>query len=163
MKENLLKAFEPKPISHYSTVQPEDLIKGLMHHPSLTLMHANTGGMKSLFTLYMASQIAQGKPVLRYPTEQRNVYYIDFEMSDYSIGKRAKDLKIADIPVEQLAYITAPVDDTNFDFSDKQVQKTFIEFIKDSDYEFLILDNLRTGFVVQDENASVSLLRSTTF
>lgn len=154
MTNNLHNAFSPKPISYYSAEEPQALIKDLMHHPSLTLLHANTGGMKSLFSLYMAAQIAEGKPVLGYETEQRNVYYIDFEMSSYSIGKRAKDLDITHIPVNQLAYITSPQDNTNFDFSDGEVQEAFIEFIANTDYEILILDNLRTGFVVQDENAA---------
>lgn len=148
-----MSKFAPRSMSSYMGKDLEYSIENILHHPSLTIVHAPTGGMKSLFILAMMSKVAQGLPFMGNETIQKNVYYVDFEMSERSISKRASDLDLELIPESQLAYVIPP-EDGDFDFSDDEVQDKFCEFMKDNDYDIIVLDNLRTGFTIQDENAA---------
>lgn len=139
-------------LSDFQNADINTLVEGLFNHPSLTLLYAPSGGQKSLLALDMASCVATGGEFLGYKCSQTNTLYIDGEMSDYSIKRRASEMSITGIPINQLGYLTPQ--DNNLDFDDGSTQDDFINYIKESGYKFIVIDNLRVLLGIEDENDS---------
>lgn len=146
--------FNIAPFLRYKDATFKPLVHNLITHPSSTLIHAGSGQMKSLLTLYLVSCIATGRQVFnQLEVEQKNVFYIDCEMSDASIASRARLMNLMDISGHQLSYFSsAAIED--FDLNEKTQQNDLIKFLKANNFEVLVIDNVRSGFNLEDENKS---------
>lgn len=143
---------DAKPLSSFSQYQYTPLIHSVFNKYSLNLIFAPAGGMKSLFCFNLAISLASGEPFLGYQTEKSKVLYLDAEMSHYDIGDRVALFNAEQL--DNLRYLTNG--DTSFDFKDPTHQEAFTQYIKESDYDVIIFDNLRTMALIENENDSSS-------
>ena len=143
-----------KPLNHYKKIQASSLVQDLLNHPTLTLLYAPSGGQKSLVALDFARSVATGGSFLEKPCEQLKTLYVDGEMSDASISRRAEQFGITDIPLERFGYLTPERE--VLDFNDPEVQEYFLEFVEEETYEFVIVDNLRVLLGISDENEATA-------
>lgn len=148
-------------MADFSEAEDGYLVDDFVHHPSLVFLYAPTGGMKSLLALDFARAVATGGNFLERETPQKKVLYLDGEMSDRSISKRSKSMNMDDIPADQLVY-TTPQDKT-LDFNDLDTQDEFIDYIKDENFEFVVIDNLRVLYSIDDENSAACFSSFNTF
>ena len=148
--------FKPTPLSTYKDATFKPLIHNLITHPSATLLHAGSGGMKSLFSMYLTSCIAQGLPLFNeYQVEQKNVFYLDCEMGYASIAQRARMMGLMELDQQVFSYFsTANIED--FSLSDPETQKQLVDSLVANNYEVIVIDNVRTGFRLADENKAES-------
>ena len=148
--------FKPTPLSTYKDAKFQPLIHNLITHPSATLLHAGSGGMKSLFSMYLTSCIARGLPLFdEYQVEQKNVFYLDCEMGYASIAQRARMMNLMELDEQVFSYFsTANI--AEFTLSDNDTQERLIESLVANNYEVIVIDNVRTGFRLTDENKAES-------
>lgn len=151
-------------LSEYKDMIPNtpELITGFMDSTTLTMLYAPSGGMKSLFALGLAHSLATGQDFLGFNTRKSKVLYVDAEMSAKSISKRCDDMGMGSITSDSLGYVT-PEDGPAINLISKDEQEDFIEIIRESDYELIILDNLRTLFLLRDENDAAQFSEINTF
>lgn len=144
--------FKPTPLSTYKDATFKPLIHNLITHPSATMIHAGSGGMKSLFSMYLTSCIASGTPLFgEMKVEQKNVFYLDCEMGKASIAQRARTLNLMELDGSAFSYFsTTHLDD--FNLSDPDTQNDLIKSLVDNKFEVVVIDNVRTGFRLADEN-----------
>lgn len=143
-----------RPLASYQSDPLPDLIEGLVSHPTLLLLYAPSGGMKSLFALDLARSVATGREFLGYQCQQKSVLYVDGEMSNRSIWMRAKEMGITEVSEEQLCYLTPQ--DESLDFDRKSVRNGFIEFVDQREFDLVVFDNLRVLMNLADENDATS-------
>jgi len=139
-----------KPMSHYKEIEANSLVDQLLNHPTLTLLFAPSGGQKSLLALDLARSVAEGGEFLGYKCLQHKTLYVDGEMSNFSISKRAEQFCITELPEEWFGYLTP--DGEVLDFNDAGCQEAFLEFVEQEGYRFIVFDNLRVLLSVVDEN-----------
>ena len=148
--------FKPTPLSTYKDATFKPLIHNLITHPSATLLHAGSGGMKSLFSMYLTSCIAKGTPLFeQLPVEQKNVFYIDCEMGHASIAQRARTMGLMDLDQQVFSYFSTS-NFEGFTLSDPETQEQLINALVTNNYEVVVIDNVRTGFRLADENKAES-------
>ena len=137
---------------HFLNIEPfEQLIDGLFDHPSLTMLHAPSGGMKSYFALALAKAVAQGQSFLgREVKKARKVVYLDSELAPQSVGERLRLLKL-DSNNSNLLFITP--DDIGLDISEPAQQRALEASLIARKCELLIIDNLRTSAAISENNA----------
>lgn len=129
------------------------LIEDILPTQSLTLIYAPTGGQKSLLALDMVRSVATGTDWLNKKSNKSKVVYVDGEMSERNIGMRVESMGLSDIPHCNFNYVaTSLIDEFEFDLNKQSFRKSFIEELKESDCQLLVLDNIRTLTVLKDEN-----------
>lgn len=129
-------------------VQP--LIEDLMSHPTLTLVYAQSGGLKSMLALDMARSVATADTFLGYQVpESKKVLYVDGELSKHTINDRVTLFNLHHIE-DNLKYVA----DAVIDFSDEYTRNDLIAAIKSEGIEFLVLDSIRTLIQMISENSA---------
>lgn len=144
-----------KPLSAYKKSEDSWHIENILAPQTLTLVHAPSGGMKSLFCLSLSIAVASGRDFLKQRTEPSRVLYLDGEMSENSIAKRAELLGGKELSKEQLAYMDASsILDFDFSLSDKEQRELYLQELIDCPYDVIMLDNIRTLCHIINENDS---------
>lgn len=151
-------------LSDYKDEYSTPLIEGFIDAQTLTMVYAKSGVGKSLFTLDLALSVATGGSFLGCKVSNPvPVLYLDGEMNKATVNKRltlfdADDRVDANYRVNDtdLKYYTGDSDGP-VRLSTQENRAGVIEFIKTSQYRFIVLDSLRTLFQVADENASSSV------
>ena len=126
----------------------EQLVDDLLVHPTLVMLHADAGQMKSWLALALAHALAGAGSFLSHNvTKERKVLYLDSEMTDSSIGERLRCLKVPD---QNLLYL---LPEQEIDLSQDEHQNLLFKFLNDGGFKVLVWDNLRTSTLI-DENSS---------
>ena len=153
--DTLKKLLTNTKLSDYQNQYTTPLIHDLMEAKTVTLLYAKSGVGKSFLALQLALAIATGDDFLGYKVNKSiPVLYLDSEMSAPTIHKRlsAHDVygKLSD---HQFKYVSSN-EDCRLSLSTADLRIAFTDFIKESNYRFIVLDNLRTMFSIADENSS---------
>ena len=141
-----------KPLSHFQQYKHTPLVHTVFNKQSLNLIFAEAGGMKSLLCFDLAIALSTGQDFLGFKTEQSKVLYLDAEMSNSDIGERVNLFNASGLT--NIDYLTNG--DTSFNFKDTEQQEAFTDLVKESDYDVIIFDNLRTMTLIENENDSAS-------
>lgn len=141
-----------KPLSHFQQYKHTPLVHTVFNKQSLNLIFAEAGGMKSLLCFDLAIALSTGQEFLGFKTEQSKVLYLDAEMSNSDIGERVNLFNASGLT--NIDYLTNG--DISFNFKDIEQQEAFTELIKETDYDVIIFDNLRTMTLIENENDSAS-------
>ncbi|WP_180980435.1 AAA family ATPase [Vibrio diazotrophicus] len=144
-----------KPLSAYKKSADSWHIENILAPQTLTLVHAPSGGMKSLFCLSLSIAIAGGESFLKQNTEPCGVLYLDGEMSENSIAKRSELLGGNNLTVEQLAYMDASsILDFDFSLSNDEQREAYLLELISCPYGVIVIDNIRTLCHIINENDS---------
>lgn len=137
--------------SDYLAVEPfESLVNNILHHPSLTLLFAASGEMKSYFALSFAKAIAEGSSFMNEEIQHpRKVVYLDSELSPPATKNRLEQLKISSD--ENLCFLTPCTDGINL--SEKSDRKELSKLLTKEKAQVLIIDNIRTSTQIVENSA----------
>lgn len=134
----------------FKEVEPlAELVEGTFSHPSLNLLFAPSGAMKSWFALALAKSLTQGVSFLGMKVPNtRKVLYADFEMSKQTVKQRLIQTKLIDQEnfylIERLAAI---------DLSKTEDMQELQKLCLDNEIEVLIIDNLRSSTQLDESKA----------
>ena len=80
---------------------PPELIEGVLHQGSKLVFGGGSKSFKTWSLLQLAISVATGQEWLGFPTTAGRVLYLNFELPDFSIEKRIRDISFAlgvDVP-----------------------------------------------------------------
>lgn len=140
-----------KTIGYFKAVKPyEPLVTGLFHSPSLILLYAAAGQMKSIWALAFAKALSERQQFLGHEVPvARKVLYLDSELADQTIQQRLALLKLEETNTN-LSFVT-PVAD--FDLKDAEHRQALTTALEEGNYDVLVVDNLRTSTSIIESSA----------
>lgn len=120
----------------------QQLVGSLFHHPSLTLLYAASGQMKSFFALSFAKAVAEGSSFAGHRVNTpRKVIYLDSELSPQCIKNRLSTLQLTDCA--NLAFLTP--ENSGLNLTEKDDQLELLNHVKAFGAELVVIDNIRTS------------------
>lgn len=133
------------------------IIPEVIRHPSAMMIHADSGGGKSNVAFDLLRSLTTGTPWLNFPASKpTKCLFIDGEQDLHDLEALQEAYGLNDYPEHTNNIIFLPlVSRPDIDLTDDKYKKWLSDFIKSEGIEFIILDNSRSLFDI-DENSSSS-------